>query len=152
MQCIKCGVQVKPYNNYDFLNALKYTVALVSSILSYVLTKDRETVFPAWIIFGILTSVYTFVWDVKFDWLLFEKGSYRLLLRDKLIYSKSIYYVLMVLNLLLRFSWVLTISNNIVGELFGSPEVFLLLFSFLELVRRGIWNMFSVEAEHYKNC
>lgn len=71
MQCIKCGVQVKPYNNYDFLNGLKYTVALVSSILSYVLTKNRETVFPAWIIFGILTSIYTFVWDVKFDWLLF---------------------------------------------------------------------------------
>ena len=131
MQCIKCGFQVKPYNKFDFLNALKYVVALISSILSYVLAINRDAVLPAWIVFGVATSIYTFVWDVKFDWLLFEKGTYRLLLRDKLIYNKKMYYILIVLNFFLRCSWVLTISTKIVDQLLGSPEVFLLLFTFL---------------------
>ena len=37
MQCIKCGLQVSPINIPDFFNALKYTVALISTILSYFL-------------------------------------------------------------------------------------------------------------------
>jgi len=144
MQCIKLGMQVQPWNKVDFFNGLKYTVAMISSILSYVLNYNRDQIFPPWVIFAVLTSIYTFFWDLKYDWLLLQPGSYRFLLRDRLVYSKSMYYFLIVLNLFLRCSWVLTISNNVVQGFLGSPEVFILLFSFLELVRRAVWNMLSV--------
>jgi len=121
MQCIKCGIQAKPYNKFDFLNALKYVVAMISSILSYVLDNDRDRIFPPWLVFAILTSAYTFFWDLKFDWLLLQKGTYRFLLRDRLVYSKAMYYFLIVLNLFLRCSWTLTLSNNIVQNFLGSP-------------------------------
>ena len=136
----------------DFFNALKYIVAMISSILSFFLNNDRDRIFPPWLVFAILTSIYTFYWDLKYDWLLLQKGSYRFLLRDRLVYNKAMYYTLIVLNLFLRCSWVLTISDSIVQNFLGSPEVFILLFSFIELVRRGVWNMLSVEAEHLKNC
>lgn len=121
MQCIKCGVQVKPFNKLDFLNALKYTVALISTILSYVLDSDRDRIFPAWLVFAIITSIYTFYWDLKYDWLLLSLNSYNRLLRDKLVFRKYFYYTLIFINLLLRTSWVLTISSNIVNNFLGSP-------------------------------
>lgn len=144
MQCIKCGLQVQPYDIRCFFNALKYTVAMVSSILSFLLAYDKNSTFVAWIIFGVITSFYTYFWDIKFDWILLEKGSYRFLLRDKLVYDKRMYYILLIVNLLLRCSWVLTISSNIVNNFLGSTQIFVLLFSFLELIRRGVWNMLSV--------
>lgn len=131
MQCIKCGLQSKPYNIICFFNGLKYTVALVSTILSYVLDTNRNAIFPAWLIFAILTSLYTFFWDLKYDWLLLQKNSQHRLLRDRITYPKNMYYFLMVINLLLRCSWALTLSPNIVKNFLGSPQVFILLFAFL---------------------
>lgn len=131
-------------NKLDFLNGLKYTVALISTILSFYLDNDRNRLFPAWLVFAIITSIYTFYWDLKYDWLLLEKGTSHPLLRDRLVFRKRFYYSLLVLNLFLRTSWVLTLSGTIVRNFLGSPEVFILLFSFLEILRRGVWNLLSV--------
>ena len=152
MQCIKIGFQSKPYNKLGFFNGAKYTCAMISTILSYALQFNREQILPAWIIFAVITSIYTYVWDLKYDWLLIQRGSFRFFLRDKISYPKSFYYILIVVNLFLRCSWVLTISPDISNKFLGSSEVFLLLFAFLEIVRRGIWNMLFVEAAHIQNC
>lgn len=50
------------------------------------------------------------IWDVTMDWGLLRgtiKG--RRLLRDRLKYPKSLYYFSMITNLILRFTWILTL-------------------------------------------
>ncbi len=143
MQCIKCGLQANPHNIIDYFNGLKYTVALVSTILSYYYNNGSQ-IFPVWLVFAILTSIYTYYWDLKYDWLLLDVTARRKLLRNKITYPMKFYYILLFVNLLLRCSWALTLSPNIVKNFLGSPQVFILLFAFLEIVRRGIWNMLSV--------
>jgi hypothetical protein len=55
------------------------------------------------------------------DWDLLNRKSQNFLLRDKITYAPRFYYILMVLNLILRLAWVLTLSQNISDKLFGSP-------------------------------
>jgi len=43
--------------------------------------------FVLWIVSAIVSSCYTFIWDIKMDWGLFE-GKYKL--RSELIYSKKV--------------------------------------------------------------
>ena len=43
--------------------------------------------FVLWIVSAIISSMYTFTWDIKMDWGLFE-GKYKL--RSELIYSKKV--------------------------------------------------------------
>jgi hypothetical protein len=143
MQCIKCGLQAKPHNIVDYFNGGKYAVALISTILSYIYNNGSQ-IFPAWLVFAILTSIYTYYWDLKYDWILLDFYAKHQFLRNKIAYPKKFYYILLFVNLLLRSSWALTLSPNIVRNFLGSPQVFILLFAFLEIIRRGIWNMLSV--------
>lgn len=83
---------------------------MLSTILSYLMKTNRDSVLPAWIIFAIITSIYTYYWDLKYDWLLLDRNSERFLLRDHITYPKKFYYILIVVNFFLRCSWVLTIS------------------------------------------
>ena len=61
----------------------------------------------------------------------------------------------MFMNLFLRSTWMLTISPevlNFVVSRFKRYEIFLFFVSFLEMMRRFIWNFFKMEIEHIKNA
>jgi hypothetical protein len=61
----------------------------------------------------------------------------------------------MFMNLFLRSTWMLTISPevlNFVVSRFKRYEIFLFFVSFLEMIRRCIWNFFKMEIEHIKNA
>jgi hypothetical protein len=57
----------------------------------------------------------------------------------------------MVINLLLRLSWTITLSPAIVS-LFGDPNLVTFATGSAEIIRRGIWSLFRVELEHLANC
>lgn len=97
-----------------------------------------------WIFSQCFYSTYTFIWDVKMDWRLLQPGS-NLFLRDQLAYRRKwVYYLAIVTDLLLRWSWVLYLlsDTSIVG----------FLIAFGEMVRRWSWNFFRVENDHANNC
>ena len=56
----------------------------------------------------------------------------------------------MVLNLVLRCSWTLTISPSVI-QLIPKSTVLPLVTGLLEILRRCIWNFFRVEKEHVHN-
>ncbi len=67
--------------------------------------------------------------------------------------SEAYYYVIIVLNLLLRISWVLNLSTEVVNLSFGGKAyIYVMVLSYVEIMRRGIWNLLKVENEHIKNC
>lgn len=75
MQCVKLGFQARPYDHICWINGLKYFVAMVATILSYVLKYNRNAILPAWIVFAVITSIWTYYWDLKYDWCLLHRDS-----------------------------------------------------------------------------
>lgn len=66
-----------------------------------------------------ITSIYSYAWDLKMDWGLLDTSQQKNpLLRKELSYNNPyFYYTAMVLNFILRASWVFSISPNIVLNL-----------------------------------
>ena len=60
----------------------------------------------------------------------------------------SVYYVLLGVNLLLRFTWSLKLSAHL--NFLFEWERQLLFFEALELARRSVWLLLRVEWEHVR--
>lgn len=101
---------------------------------------------------SILSSCYSYIWDIRMDWGLFETntGEYTLL-RDEIVYSSTTYYYIAIIeDFVLRFGWALSLSLTEMGYIHGDLMVSVL--SPLEVFRRFIWNFFRLENEHLNNC
>ena len=61
-----------------------------------------------------------------------------------------VYFAAMIQDSLLRFSWVFKYLMKTYTKIDGG--VIGLIFSFLEIFRRFIWNFFRLENEHLNNC
>lgn len=104
------------------LNTLKYMVSLFSAILSY-FNKINSSLLVGWIIVSAVSTLYSYYWDLKKDWCLLEPGSRNFLLRKYLTFEpKRNYYIILVLNFLMRLSWTITLSPAIVS-LFGDSNI-----------------------------
>ena len=59
---------------------------------------------------AVLATLYSYGWDIFMDWGLMRgtKPGFKLL-RDRLKFPKSYYYFSIATNLILRFSWLLTL-------------------------------------------
>ncbi|GAA5797115.1 hypothetical protein HPULCUR_002494 [Helicostylum pulchrum] len=146
MQCFR---RYKDSNEtVHLLNAAKYTSSIVAAIvtgLRRMYPSTAMTVF--WILTSLLSSCYTSTWDIKMDWGLLRPNTENFLLRDELVFYKWTYYVAVPINVLLRFTWAITIlSLRINGQLLG------ILLALLEAYRRIQWNFFRLENEHLNNC
>ncbi|XP_028178066.1 xenotropic and polytropic retrovirus receptor 1 [Ostrinia furnacalis] len=106
----------------------------------------------AWFACQLVSSLYTYTWDVKMDWGLFSCGpnAENKFLREEIVYSPGFYYFAIVEDFVLRFIWtasfVLT-ENKLVGA-----ETMISILAPLEVFRRFIWNFFRLENEHLNNC
>ncbi|XP_013073441.2 xenotropic and polytropic retrovirus receptor 1 homolog [Biomphalaria glabrata] len=114
--------------------------------------RQASVFFYLWIVSAVISSCYTYTWDIKMDWGLMDKnaGDNRFL-REEVVYAyKAYYYFAMIEDFILRFLWTLTVS---VGEgLFYNNTVLKTVFASLEVFRRFVWNFFRLENEHLNNC
>ncbi|RFU31537.1 hypothetical protein B7463_g4832, partial [Scytalidium lignicola] len=100
-------------------------------------------------IFACVNAVYSSIWDLVMDWSLLQPHARQFLLRDIRGY-KSVwwYYGAMILDVILRFNWILY-------AIFTHDLQHSTLVSFFvamsEATRRGIWAIFRVENEHCSN-
>jgi hypothetical protein len=85
----------------------------------------------------VISTLYSCYWDVANDFQLLQFNSSRPLLRDKILYEDAqyFYYVVLVVNPILRFMW--TLSFTPYG---GHP--FLVVF---EILRRSLWACIRME-------
>jgi hypothetical protein len=82
------------------------------------------------------------------DWALLQKNDRHKFLRKYLSFEPARnYYIICVANLVMRLSWILTLSPNIIA-LFGNSNILTLVTGMVEIFRRGIWNLLRVEKEH----
>lgn len=154
LQCFRVGYDMKNYFCAPaFYNTLKYFCSLLTLLFSYLYTSAQPNIFAAWVVFAVISTLFSFYWDLKYDWGLLEKSRKHKYLRDSLNYgSDKLYYSMVAINLLLRLSWIFTLSPNIVASFHIMPAMFTLITGSLEIVRRGLWSLLRVEKEHLVNC
>lgn len=57
----------------------------------------------------------------------------------------------MIIDAILNVGWVFTISNNLSFSDSINPMYFLMILSYIELSRKGMWMFFRVECDHSAN-
>lgn len=131
-------------------NSLKYFSSIVVIVLSAI-QKWRiynfDVINKFWLSSCFFNSLFSFYWDIQFDWDLGHWNSKHFLLRDHLQYqSPLLYYCAILSNFLLRFTWSIKLSSH----LYPKIEFSLFIFEVLEILRRTTWIFFRMEAEHLK--
>lgn len=79
------------------------------------------------------------------DWGLARRNSKNFFLRNNILYPPKYYYVAVIINSCLRFTWLnifFTINND---------EMKNFVLSILEVYRRSQWSLFRVENENANN-
>jgi hypothetical protein len=98
------------------------------------------------IIVAIVQGTYSSVWDMYYDWNLGSPDRACQFLRPTLAYQNTwIYYTAIVLNPVLRFSWILCVIDSLQFQ-YAAPISFGV--SIGEVFRRGLWSLLRVESEH----
>jgi len=152
MQCLKVYSQTREQKN--LWNALKYSTAFPLVYAGYLRrhapSRQHDHFFIA---AAIVQSCFTFVWDVLMDWGLPQRASSSAaspapccgyVMREPLLVTrrKSVYLLLCVNNLLLRFAWTLSVFGGLPGR--GAGMFF---FETIEVFRRTVWAVFRIEWE-----
>ncbi|CAG0898548.1 unnamed protein product [Darwinula stevensoni] len=141
------------------INAGKYSTTFLVVLFSTLNQLDpnsnqvqHNSFFSLWILASILSSLYTFAWDIKMDWgLLDSNAGDNKFLREEIVYtSPNFYYFAMGENFILRMGWVISVSLTEMGHVHGDLMVTVL--APLEVFRRFIWNFFRLENEFVSNC
>ncbi|XP_007448576.1 PREDICTED: xenotropic and polytropic retrovirus receptor 1 isoform X2 [Lipotes vexillifer] len=116
--------------------------------------SDTIVFFYLWIVFCIISSCYTLIWDLKMDWGLFDKNAgENTFLREEIVYpQKAYYYCAIIEDVILRFAWTIQISITSMTLLPHSRDIIATVFAPLEVFRRFVWNFFRLENEHLNNC
>jgi len=133
-------------------NAIKYCSAfpvIITSALQkhYSHSDSAESIFLAWVISGFIHAMFSFYWDVVYDWDLFHSKSKRFLLRDRVVFKPVyIYYIVILLDLALRMTWSLKLSSH----LHIDAQLYIFLLEMLEILRRTVWIFFRMEHQHIK--
>ncbi|XP_023221206.1 xenotropic and polytropic retrovirus receptor 1-like [Centruroides sculpturatus] len=142
------------------VNAGKYSTTFFVVIFSTLFNTFKDDYeeseynpyFFLWIIFALISSCYTYVWDIKMDWGLFEcfSGDNKFL-REEIVYSSPGYYYFAVIeDFVLRFGWTLSVSLTEMGVI--HTDLMVSILAPLEVFRRFVWNFFRLENEHLNNC
>lgn len=98
------------------------------------------------LVFAVVNSSYSLTWDLLFDWNLLKRRAKYPFLRETLGYKPvAWYYVAVVADSILRFSWFLYIFDAAALSLPMRGWIV----GFLEITRRWMWNFFRLEVGRY---
>ncbi|KZV43407.1 hypothetical protein F511_21999 [Dorcoceras hygrometricum] len=150
LQCLRRLFEEKDLK--QGLNSLKYLSTVVALVIRTIYDFRRGMF---WKIMAAsssaVTTVFNTYWDIVMDWGLLQKKSRNPWLRDKLLISnRAVYLVAIVGNILLRLVWMqLVLDFN--DAPFLHRRAMVALVACLEILRRGVWNFFRLENEHFDN-
>ncbi|KAJ5204203.1 uncharacterized protein N7498_005082 [Penicillium cinerascens] len=151
--------------NQHLANALKYFTAFPVIWLTAKLRNynpldfhgySEMTIMRLLFIFSIINSAYSFWWDVVKDWDLTLFSPERSdrdhpygLRRHRYFHSDRLYHYVIIMDLVLRFSWLWRVLPGLAW--LPETECGLFILMFLEVARRWMWVFFRAEAEWIRN-
>lgn len=126
----------KPVGKYSTTLFVVFFSAMVKYNSQYYSTSTSNPFFYCWIVALVISSCYTYTWDVKVDWGLFSSDSPKEtpFLREEIVYSSPLYYYFAIIqDLVLRFGWTLSISLTELG--YANSDLMLSILAPLEIYR-----------------
>lgn len=144
-------------------NAAKYSTAFPVIVLGAMLRNQKGDgsspgLYRAWIGACLLNSLYSFYWDVAKDWdlTLFSDARERNspehafgLRKRLLVHKPGVYYAVIVLDLVLRCTWMIKLNPQ--TDRLSDFESSVFIIQSLEVLRRWVWIFFRVETEWIRN-
>ncbi|EEB05974.1 Erd1 [Schizosaccharomyces japonicus yFS275] len=141
----------------NLLNAGKHATAFPVILLSARLRSTQNELpilwghgklFWAWIFTAIVNSMYSFIWDVFFDWKVPFYPSIRAMYRS--LWPRGIpaifYFLAIIFNFVLRITWSFKLHPQLTH--IHNFEMGIFIFQLLEILRRCVWLCFHIDA-HY---
>ncbi|KAI0835284.1 EXS-domain-containing protein [Hypoxylon sp. FL0890] len=149
LQCIRRYRDTK--NVFPHLvNGGKYGMTIMSYVtLSLYRMRATQSNLGLFVTFSTMNGIYTSIWDLFMDFSFFQPETRHRFLRNILgLKRRWLYYVIMVLDPILRFNWIFyaIFAHNKQHSTFVS-----FLVALAEVTRRGMWALFRVENEHCGN-
>ena len=148
----------------QLVNAGKYFAGVCAGFL-FVLYKTRgggiqfvpgtnqfTGYYLAFIFMTFVSLVYSYLWDIIMDWGLFNSTSKETFaLRPVITYSRPFYYYAIVINLILRCTFAITMFINVNNYAWLTSIGYGTLIGVLELYRRWVWSLLRIENEQVNN-
>ncbi|KAG5190537.1 EXS family-domain-containing protein [Tribonema minus] len=136
----------------NLANALKYAMAQTVSIFG-VFRPPAPTIDVyngIWMALYIVSSLYSFWWDIKQDWGLgHRKHGW---LSERRMHSRVwVYWATIAVDLILRFNWLYSFIPPGTSHFFIVPNYVTTVVIMLEIFRRTLWGFFRLENEHLRN-
>ena len=129
-------------------NTLKYVGGLSNAICAWLYGRYKtDWSLYAHIAVGIVSQSYMLFWDIYVDWGLGRCNGKNFFLRDKIVYPKKMYYMAIIIDAILRFSW----TWNFIPIDKSLDEWKNLVTALLEAYRRIQWCVFRIENENWTN-
>ena len=140
------------------INAGKYSAGILYFFIYFNWRITSQSAydfrFAMFIVFAVINSTYSLIWDLLMDWGLLRRKSKNFLLRDELAWRRTkwvrlarvlhesladpvsqLYYVAIVVDICLRFTWVAYIPTE------GSVRLRGFIIAVVETLRRWMWNV-----------
>lgn len=67
-------------------NTFKYLASLITAVISYIYNLGYTNLLWLWICTSVISTMYSYMWDLKYDWGLLETNSKNWLLRKYLTF------------------------------------------------------------------
>ncbi|KAH1206137.1 Phosphate transporter PHO1 [Glycine max] len=116
----------------------KYVSTMVATRVRITYNRQNDNIWFAIVLITFMVATMTGDFLIQNPWL-----------RDDLILkNKNIYYMSIVLNIVLRVTWVVTIMHFKVGPVQSRLLDFLL--AALEVIRRGHWNFYRYILSYFE--
>ncbi|PHH55851.1 Protein SYG1 -like protein [Ceratocystis fimbriata CBS 114723] len=149
LQCLRRYYDTRNWFPH-LINCGKYAMSIMAAISLSMYRIDRtHTNFALFVSFGCINGIYTAIWDLFMDFSVLQPGARKYLLRDILGLKKQwVYYVIMTLDPMLRFSW---IFYAILRNQTQHSAAIAFGVAMAEVIRRGMWTLLRVENEHCSN-
>lgn len=133
------------------VNVGKYSFGILTVTVTYFEPQMEPTNTRALlIIIFVLGTLYMMTWDTMMDF-----GFRRFFTaagRKQCMYPRWMYIYVSVCNIVLRFTWALTlIPKSWLVNKYLQVEVLLLFVCLLEILRRGQWTLLRIENEKFSN-
>ena len=130
----------------NLFNIVKYGLAFAVAVVG----QFVDVLNPYYMTLVIVATLYKWYWDIAMDWGLLDPAHYTekpYFLRPKRFFKDYIYYVVSVIDLVLRFLWIVSLMPADDQEQFFGNYLSIQL-GYLEILRRAMWGVFRVEWEH----
>jgi len=164
MQCLRMWIMHGQYfllPHPHLTNCLKYSTVIISVLLA-----NFGFTGPLFYSFLAISTAYRWWWDVRIDWGLFDSpaesmkwncgdnsrsiGDTHPFLRPTLLYINPVlYYIAIVLDLILRFIFIVSVTPQ--AFKFRHSNESTIFLGCLEIIRRAIWGLINVEHNYIKS-